>query len=665
MPGWCDVATSGFSFRVRNFAIQITNAMKNILVLIFIFAAHTLNAQWVRPNQFTELTTVTDSTFEVYSQRFGLPRKASLTTIKKFMDQSISIVGDSVCITRAIGTLCVKLPAQAFSQTSQSWARALVGDSYSIPADTLTKYDYLYVQYETNVTPAGSTITLPTPSLATNGKIIDVFIYLGPSATIQTATLSGAFSVISGNSYSFVNSISAIAGHYRFVSTASIASGGYKWQLISSPAAPSVAAASSKRVNSRVINSQSVVFTDTTFRNTDEFSVYAEAETGNTQLKVPVPDSSFAGKVIYYYPQKTSTHTNTITCDAVRLLEISQTTVFSTTTTSSSTITVPKKLTGVLYEGTYYWELRNLYNDAATGTAKSTYTKYVSIDQNDTLEVDTILAYDQIIIQYIVSSNRNFYLPTPTASMTGKVLDINIARPNNSSTSPTLTIYALDGLNLAYWDGSTLITSSILEAYQAKRVRLVCDGTNWKWFFTVPERLAQNKLVGRFSSGTGHAQEISISSDFTMTNGTLALSGGGSGYKFYTTTATSGGRIVVAYFGAEPTFSGTSGDYTLSIPSTCRPISFQFNGASADLTGGGTLNITCSWTSLPSSLNTSEGTAFIPAISVSETSTASRVQLNNTGAGFQITHPTISNGSTTTTITGINGLSEFFVKGVF
>jgi hypothetical protein len=637
-------------------------SMKRILFAVFVLCAFALNAQWVRPNQFTELTTVTDSTFEVYSQRFGLPRKASLTTIKKFMDQSLSISGDSVCITRATGTVCVKLPAQAFVQSSQSWARSLVGDSYSIPADTLTKYDYLFVQYETNITPAGSTISFPTPSAATNGKIIDVLVYIGPSASIQYATLSGKFSVISGLPYSFQNFYNATPGHYRFVSTASIASGGYNWQLISSPDSPTAAATSSKRVKSQVINSQSVVFTDTTFRDTDEFTVYAEAESGNTQLKVPIPDSSFAGKVLYYYPQKTSTYTNTITCDAVRLLTISETTAFATTTTSSSIITVPKKLTGVLYEGTYYWEVRNLYNDA--GVEKTTFSTIINvISTSDTIEIDTFTKYDEVHVQLIAQNNRTIYLPS-TIPAKGKVLWFYPIRVNATPTTPVLNVAILGGFNyITYYNSSGTQTTASIDA--TVPIKLVSDGTKWYWFTSPVEQISQNKLIGRFSSGVGQAQEVSISSDFTMANGTLALASAGSGYSFYTTTFAGGGRIFVAYQGAAPTASGSSGSYTLTIPSTCRPISFQFNGTSADLTGGGSLNITCSWTSPPSSLNTSENTAFVPAITVVETSTAARVQLNNTGAGFQITHPTISANATTTTITGINGLSEFFVKGVF
>jgi hypothetical protein len=631
--------------------------MKRILTACLAIISVSVNAQWVRPNQFTELTTVTDSTFEVYSQRFGLPRKASLTTIKKFMDQSLSISGDSVCITKATGTVCVKLPAQAFVQTSQSWARSLVGDSYSIPADTITKYDYLFVQYETNITPAGSTITFPTPTASTNGKIIDVLVYLDPSATIQNATFSGAFATISGKTYAYPNSISAIAGHYRFVSTAAISGGGYKWQLISSPASPTAAAASSKRVNSRVINSQSVVFTDTTFQNTDEFTVYAEAESGNTQLKVPVPDSSYAGKVIYYYPQKTGSYTNTITCDAVRILEISQTTAFSTSTVSSSAITVPKKLTGVLYEGTYYWEMRNLYNDVVSTTGTDVWHKSYTV--NDTLSIDTILTYDELHLEILtVSGGVSVVIPQPTTVTKGKTLWFYPIAPSN-----TALIVSFGGNYIGRYDSVGALTTTNSLAIK-KPIKLVSNGTNWMWHPPVHERIAQNKLIGRFSASAGQAEEISISSDFTMSGGTLALASAGSGYTFYTTTFAGGGRIVVAYQGSAPTATGSAGNYTLSIPSTCRPISFSFNGTSSDLTGGGELNITCAWSSLPSSLNTNSATAFLPAITIIS-SVGSRVQLNAQDPGYQITHPVISSGSTTTTITGVNGIGDYIIKGIF
>lgn len=641
--------------------------MKRLIFLLGLLVSTISQAQFVKPNTFPLLTSVDSTNFEVYSQKNGLTRRANIYTIKTFTDQSLTISGDSVCITRNTGTTCVKLPAQAFNQTSQSWARSVVSQSYSLPADTVTKYDYMFIQYETNSTPSGSTITLPSPTAATVGKIVDLFIYFGSSASITAATISATIGIVSGTSYAQVNSYSAIPGHYRFVVTDGLQTSGYKWQLISSPATPTAAAASAKRVNSRVINSQSVVFTDTTFQNVDEFTVYAEAESGNTQLKVPVPDSSFAGKVIYYYPQKTGANTNTITCDAVRILEISQTTAFSTTTASSSTVTVPKKLTAVLYEGTYYWEMRNLYSDAATqATPASTYILYY-INAVEDLSADTILKYSIVNVDFNVD-NRNciLYVPIPTAAMKGKIINISAARSGGTATFPAFDIRMRNSYaGLGYYDGAGLNVFDRIQLNQFKKISLVCDGSYWLWMFDETEKVAQNRLLGRFSSGEGQAQQIALSSDFTVTGGTLALASAGSGYNFYTTTLGSSGRIIVAYQGSAPSASGSAGNYTLSIPANCRPISFSFSGAAADLTVGGAFNITCAWTSLPSSINTSVATAFLPSITITETTTVSRIQLNSQGTGYQITHPTIGAGSTTTTITGMNGIGNYIIKGVF
>ena len=61
--------------------------MRNFLaVFFFLFSAFTLEAQiGLRPNFFTEETNPTNSNFEVYSQKNGLTRRASLDNIKKWV----------------------------------------------------------------------------------------------------------------------------------------------------------------------------------------------------------------------------------------------------------------------------------------------------------------------------------------------------------------------------------------------------------------------------------------------------------------------------------------------------------------------------------------------------------------------------------------------------
>ena len=628
-----------------------------ILAVAATFLSLQVSAQWVRPNTFPELTTVTDSTFEVYSQRYGLTRKASLSTIKKFMDQSLAIVGDSVCITKTTGTTCVKLPAQAFSMTSQSYARAVVSQSYSVPADTVAKYDYIFVQYETNSTPSGSTITLPSPGASTMGKVIDLYVYLGPSASISSATVSGTLCTVSGTSVAFVGSYSAIPGHYRFVGTDGLQTSGYKWQLVSSPLSPSAAAASSKRTASRVINSANVVFSDTTFRNTDIYTVYAEAETGNTSLKVPIPDSSYAGKVIYYYPAG-STNTNTVTCDAVRILKFSST-PFATTTVSSEAVTVAKKLTGVLYEGTYYWEMRDLYNSAAE--VKSTFTAHKAYTASQEIDTDTILKYDELHIQMLAASfPLTLTLYPPTAATKGKTVYVY---PITSSYQ--VSIAGLDNSIGRYDSPTSFTTTGLIDI--TKPVMLVSNGTYWMWYPSVPERMNQNKLVGRFSSGYGQAQEISISSDFTMSGGTLALSttSTSGGYSFLKSTVSTGGEMVITYTGTAPTVTGSGGAYTITVPANARIYSYTFSADTDDLKVDGTLDITVTFTSLPNNINQTEAIAFVPAITIIEKASPWNVQQLAQGAGWQVTHPTISGGSVLSRMTGMQSFGQYIVKANF
>lgn len=636
--------------------------MRKLLLAALILFAVQSHGQWVRPNQFDTLLSVNDNNFEVYSQRYGLPRKASLTTIKRFMDQNISIVGDSVCITRAAGTLCVKLPAQAFTQTSQSFAKSTVNQSYSLPADTVTKYDYCFIQYESNSVPSGYTITLPSPSSSFAGKIVDVYVYLGPSSSRRTIRISGDIGeVSSGSTFSNVNQIWASSGLYRFACVDGLYSNGYLWQIISSPSTPSSVASASKRVQSRVINSQSVVLSDTTFADTDIYSVYAEAETGNTQLTVPVPDSSFAGKTIYYYPAKTGAYTNTIACAEVKILKFS-TTPFATSTVSSEAVTVPKRLTGVLYEGTYYWEMANLYNEVTNASLVRSLHKAYSV--NDTLEIDTILAYDEIHVELLsVSSGIDFTIPRPTVATKGKVIYIYPVAPEDSYVN---TVIALSGSIGRYNTPTSFTTTSSLDLYRS--VKLISNGSYWMWYPGPEERMSNNRLLGRYSSGTGPAEVISFSSDFSLSaSGVFSLSttSTSGGYSYLSSTLSTGGKIVVIYTGTVPTVTGSAGVYTVTVPANTRIYSWTVSADTDDLKVDGTIDIITQFTSLPSGINDSKDNAFIPAITLTEKVTTFNVQQPAQGAGWQVSFPTIASGAVTTRVTGMNSFSAFIIKANF
>lgn len=55
----------------------------------------------VRPNQFTEETSPNNSNFELYSQKNGLPRRATLLNLKKYFDQNLTISNDTLYLSRA------------------------------------------------------------------------------------------------------------------------------------------------------------------------------------------------------------------------------------------------------------------------------------------------------------------------------------------------------------------------------------------------------------------------------------------------------------------------------------------------------------------------------------------------------------------------------------
>lgn len=72
--------------------------MRTIFVFIFSLAFTVMYCQ-TRPNNFTEVLNPNNDNFEVYSQKNGLPRRASLNNLKKFFDQDIYISNDTLYLT--------------------------------------------------------------------------------------------------------------------------------------------------------------------------------------------------------------------------------------------------------------------------------------------------------------------------------------------------------------------------------------------------------------------------------------------------------------------------------------------------------------------------------------------------------------------------------------
>ena len=82
--------------------------MRKIFVLVFSLAFTVMYCQ-TRPNNFTEVTSPNNDNFEVYSQKNGLPRRASLNNLKKFCDQAMYISNDTIYLTGVDSTYTSKI----------------------------------------------------------------------------------------------------------------------------------------------------------------------------------------------------------------------------------------------------------------------------------------------------------------------------------------------------------------------------------------------------------------------------------------------------------------------------------------------------------------------------------------------------------------------------
>lgn len=127
-----------------------------------------------------------------------------------------------------------------------------------------------------------------------------------------------------------------------------------------------------------------------------------------------------------------------------------------------------------------------------------------------------------------------------------------------------------------------------------------------------------------------------------------------------------GATVMVKYTGTAPTLSGSSGNWTITVPSGTILDWFRWNGNNSFLTAGGDMNITVQWVGV--SFNTSQADAVIPDITLVERTTTLNQQLDVQGAGWNVTCPNagIGGGATTSVISGLNGFGgDWTVIGEF
>lgn len=180
--------------------------------------------------------------------------------------------------------------------------------------------------------------------------------------------------------------------------------------------------------------------------------------------------------------------------------------------------------------------------------------------------------------------------------------------------------------------------------------------------FTKLLQVSSGAILGRSSSGTGNVESLTLGSGLSLSGGVLSASAAASSGDSYASITSGAMTVRVWYSGSTvPTLTGGAGVWTISIPSGTQLSSFRINGGSSILTGGGDISVILDWAGV--AWNTSEADAMYPAMTLIETASASNIQVSNQGSGYQITHPSVSVGATTTTITGLSGLSTFTIIG--
>ena len=100
---------------------------KNLLTILFLALSLSAFTQ-VLPNEFTEETAPDSSNFEVYSQKYGLTRRASLWNLKKYFDQELTLSNDSLTLSSANGDDVVILPDTELSISGDTLFLVTAGD---------------------------------------------------------------------------------------------------------------------------------------------------------------------------------------------------------------------------------------------------------------------------------------------------------------------------------------------------------------------------------------------------------------------------------------------------------------------------------------------------------------------------------------------------------
>lgn len=177
--------------------------MKYLVWSLLFFCAVSGFSQGVYPHQFTELTSLTDSNWETYSQKSGLPRRISPTNLSAYFLKGVRayISGDVLYFSRRDSISSVSLAAYkqtlsvAVNGSGQTQVSISNGNTITLPAATVGD-----INTESPVSGNGS-LTEPLGIFnlgITTNKIADNAVTLAKIQTIPTQTLLGRYNAGTG-----------------------------------------------------------------------------------------------------------------------------------------------------------------------------------------------------------------------------------------------------------------------------------------------------------------------------------------------------------------------------------------------------------------------------------------------------------------------------------
>lgn len=176
--------------------------MKQIVWLLLLFSIG-VSAQGVYPHQFTEKTTLTDSDWETYSQKSGLPRRISPTTMSAYFLKGVRayVSGDVLYFSRRDSISSVSLAAykQTLSVAVNGGGQTTVsisgGNTITLPAASVGD-----IEVEAPIEGTGSSsdpLGITDLGIAT-GKIADNAVTYGKIQQVTSSRLLGRYSAGSG-----------------------------------------------------------------------------------------------------------------------------------------------------------------------------------------------------------------------------------------------------------------------------------------------------------------------------------------------------------------------------------------------------------------------------------------------------------------------------------